>query len=114
MGGYMEFSTKEDAEKAMELLRVAKADHDPRIKELADRLISTLDTMMDSEKADAIVRDVATELYNFDLGIKGKIVVDTSQATGLMHGGFGRNGRRAVQPIAKYKFEPEANNETGR
>lgn len=70
------------------------------VKEMADRLISTLDSSMASERADAIVRDVAEELYNEVLGIKGSVVVDRSQPTGLAHGSFG------VARIAKYKFEP--------
>ncbi len=75
------------------------------IKDLADRLISTLDSLMPSEQADAIVRDVAESLYNDVLEIPGKITVDKSQPTGIAHGSFG-NGRRAM-PIAKFKFEPE-------
>lgn len=75
------------------------------IKELADRLISTLDNLMPSEKADAIVRDVATELYRDVLGIDGEIVIDTSQATGYMHIGGGRGVKKQMLPIAKYKFE---------
>lgn len=73
------------------------------VKELADRLISTLDSLMPSEQADAIVRDVATSLYHDVLGIDGEIVVDTTQTTGYMHGNFGKGKR--VLPIAKYKFE---------
>ena len=76
-----------------------------QIKELADRLISTLDSLMPSEKADAIVRDVATELYRDVLGIDGEIVVDTSQATGYMHIGGSRGVRKQMLPIAEYKFE---------
>lgn len=76
-------------------------------QELADRLITTLDSLMPSEKADAIVRDVATELYTDVLGVPGEIVIDTDQPTGMMHGGFGQNGRRAAMAIAKYKFKPE-------
>jgi hypothetical protein len=75
------------------------------VKDMADRLISTLDTLMPSDKADAIVRDVAEELYRDILGIPGKIVVDSSQATGIMHGGFGKNGKKAALPIAKFKYE---------
>lgn len=80
------------------------------IKDMADRLISTLDTMMPSEKADAIVRDVATELYRDVLGIDGNIVVDTSQATGFLHGGFGKNGKRSAVAIAKYMFKVKKEN----
>lgn len=76
------------------------------VKELADRLISTLDTLMPAEQADAIVRDVAEELYRDVLGVPGNIVVDRQQATGIMHGGFGPNGKRGALPIAKYKFQP--------
>lgn len=76
-----------------------------QIKELADRLISTLDTMMPSDKADAIVRDVAEELYREVLGVPGRIVVDQEQPTGIMHGGLGKNGKKAALPIAKYKYE---------
>lgn len=75
------------------------------IKDMADRLITTLDSLMPSERADAIVRDVAEELYRDLLGIEGSIVVDRDQPTGIMHGGFGPNGKRAAAPIAKYKFE---------
>lgn len=75
------------------------------IKDMADRLISTLDSLMPSERADAIVRDVAEELYRDLLGVEGSIVVDRDQPTGIMHGGFGPNGKRAAAPIAKYKFE---------
>lgn len=75
------------------------------VKDMADRLISTLDSLMPSEKADAIVRDVAEELYRDVLGIEGSIVVDRTQATGIMHGGFGPNGKKAALPIAKFKFE---------
>jgi hypothetical protein len=76
-----------------------------QIKDMADRLISTLDTLMPSEKADAIVRDVAEELYREVLGVEGSIVVDQAKATGYMHGNFGK-GKRAL-PIASYKFEPK-------
>jgi len=75
------------------------------VRELADRLISTLDTTMPHAKADAIVRDVAEEIYRDLLGIQGNIVVDTDQPIGIMHGGFGKNGKKATLPIAKYKFE---------
>lgn len=70
-----------------------------QIKDMADRLISTLDTLMPSERADAIVRDVAEELYNNVLGIQGNIVVDRSQPTGHFH------ASKKMHPIAKYKFE---------
>jgi hypothetical protein len=76
-----------------------------QIKEMADRLISTLDSLMPSEEADSIVRDVAEELYRDVLGIPGKIVVDESQARGFIHGSFGKGKR--MMPIAKYKFEAE-------
>lgn len=76
------------------------------IKDMADRLIITLDSLMTSENADAIVRDVAEELYRAVLGIDGEIVVDTTQPVGHMHGNFG-NGKRML-PIAKYKFEAKA------
>jgi hypothetical protein len=76
------------------------------VKDMADRLISTLDSMMPSERADAIVRDVAEELYNDVLDVKGRVVIDRDAPTGIAHGSFG-NGRRAM-PIAKYKFESEA------
>lgn len=77
-------------------------------KELADRLISTLDTAMSSDKADAIVRDVAEEIYNDVLGIKGHIVPDTDEPFGIAHGGFGKNGKRGAKIIAKYKFKERA------
>lgn len=72
------------------------------VKELADKLISTLSTSMPGEQADAIVRDVAEELYNDVLNIPGKIV-PTMQ--GIAHGSFGK-GQRAIM-IAEYKFEPK-------
>lgn len=75
------------------------------IKDMADRLITTLDSLMPSERADAIVRDVAEELYNNVLGIKGSIVVDRSQATGHMHIGGARGVKKQMVPLAKYKFE---------
>jgi hypothetical protein len=76
-----------------------------QVKDMADRLISTLDTLMPAEKADAIVRDVATELYRDLLDIDGEIVVDRSQSTGHVTGNFGK-GKRHL-PIAKFKFEPK-------
>jgi hypothetical protein len=79
-----------------------------QVKDMADRLISTLDSLMPSEKADAIVRDVAEELYTSLLGIPGHIVVDESQAMGHMHIGSGKGRKKQMLPIAKYKFEPEA------
>jgi len=75
------------------------------VKDMADRLISTLDGSMPSERADAIVRDVAEQLYNDVLGIPGSIVVDRDQPTAIVHGGFGQNGKRAAMTLAKYKFE---------
>lgn len=78
-----------------------------QVADMADRLISTLDSLMPSEKADAIVRDVAEELYHEVLGIKGKIVVDTAQMTGHMHVGGSRGVKKQLLPIAKYKFEAE-------
>lgn len=73
-----------------------------QVKDMSDRLISTLDTLMPSDKADAIVRDVAESLYRDILGIDGQIVVDKSQATGHLHAG------RKMHPIAKFKFEIKA------
>lgn len=78
-----------------------------QVKDMADRLISTLDSLMPSEKADAIVRDVAEELYRDLLGIEGSIVVDKSQPTGIIHGGFGKNGKKTALSLAKFKFEPK-------
>lgn len=75
------------------------------VKDMADRLISTLDSTMDSDRADAIVRDVAEQLYTDVIGVPGHIVVDRDQPTGIMHGGFGKNGKRAAMAIGKYKFE---------
>lgn len=75
------------------------------VKEMADKLISTLDTLMPSDQADAIVRDVAEELYNDVLGIKGKIVVDPTAPTGMIHGAFGKNGKKDMKVMAKYRFE---------
>lgn len=75
------------------------------VQELADRLITTLDSLMPSEKADAIVRDVATELYTDVLGVPGDIVVDTSQPTGHMHIGGARGVKKQMLPLAKYKFQ---------
>lgn len=76
------------------------------IQSMADRLISTLTTTMPSDKADAIVMDVAKELYCNVLGIEGEIVATT---TGFMHGSFG-NGKRAIH-LAEYKFKPKAIND---
>lgn len=78
-----------------------------QVKNMADRLIGTLDSLMPSERADAIVRDVAEELYNDVLGIAGRIVIDREQPTGIMHGGFGKNGKKAALSIVKYKFEAQ-------
>lgn len=77
------------------------------IKAIADRLISTLDTTMPTEQADAIVRDCAEELYTDLLQIKGKVVVDPTAPIGTVHGGFGPNGKKAVLPIVKFRFEPK-------
>jgi hypothetical protein len=77
------------------------------VQELADRLITTLDSLMPSEKADAIVRDVAESLYRDVLGVPGQIVRDDSKPVGMMHGGFGKNGKRGVLSIASYKYEVE-------
>lgn len=74
-----------------------------KIKEMADRLISTLDTLMPSDQADGIVRDVALEMYAV-LGIKGKLVQTSS---GFIHGGFGKNGKKSMIPLATYEFKPE-------
>lgn len=76
-----------------------------QVADMAERLISTLDSSMPSDQADAIVRDVAEELYNDVLGIPGNIVVDRSAPVGIAHGGFGRNGKRGAVTIAKYKFQ---------
>lgn len=78
-----------------------------KVQDMADRLITTLASSMESEQADAIVRDVATELYRDVLGIDGKIVVDESKPAGFVHGGFGKNGRKAAMTIASYKFQPK-------
>lgn len=77
------------------------------VKDMADRLISTLDTLMPSDQADAIVRDVAEELYRDVLGIDGSIVTDKNQASGYMHIGGSRSVKKQMLPIAKYKFEPK-------
>lgn len=76
------------------------------IKELADRLIGTLDDSVPAVDADAIVADVAKSLYNDILRIEGNIVIDKSHPVARIHGGFGPNGKRAAAVIAKYKFEP--------
>lgn len=72
---------------------------------MADRLIETLDTTMPGEQADAIIRDVAEELYNSVLGIPGKVVVDPTAPISILDGGFGKNGKRAVRMIIKFRFE---------
>lgn len=77
------------------------------IKDMADRLISTLSSTMPTEKADAIVRDVAEELYRDVLGIPGEIVVDRSKPTGYMHIGGGRGVKKQLLPIAEFKYEPK-------
>jgi hypothetical protein len=78
-----------------------------QVKNMADRLISTLSSTMPVEKADAIVRDVAEELYREVLGIDGKIVLDTSQATGYMHLGGGKGRKKQMVPIGSYKYQPK-------
>lgn len=77
------------------------------VKHMADRLIATLSSSMDSDRADAIVRDVAEDLYRDVLGIPGKIVVDQSKPTGLAHYGGGRGVKKGVMRIADYKFQPD-------
>lgn len=72
------------------------------IKDLADRLILTLSSTMSNENADAIVRDVAEEIYSDLLETPGKIV-PKSQA--IVHGSFG-DGRRAMV-LAEYEFKPD-------
>mgnify|MGYP001218897954 CR=1 FL=1 len=57
------------------------------LKDLADRLITTLGSM-DSEKADAIVRDVATSLYNDVLKEKGYIKRSNSMYLCTSRGGY--------------------------
>lgn len=84
-----------------------KQQHDEQVKDLADRLISTLTTTMKPEQADAIVRDVATEIYTDLLGIKGSIVPDCSMPNAIVHGGFGVNGKRAAILISSYKFKAD-------
>ena len=79
-----------------------------QVKNMADRLISTLASGMEPERADAIVRDVAIELYRDVLGIPGSIVVDTSQPSGYVHVGGMRGVKKTVVPFASFKFEPEA------
>lgn len=76
-----------------------------QIKDMADRLITTLDSLMPSEQADAIVRDIAEELYHDVLGIDGKIVIDTKQPTGFVHTGGSQGHKKQMTYIAKYKFE---------
>lgn len=75
------------------------------VKELADKLISTLSSTMPSDKADAIVRDVAESLYKDLLGVDGRIVIDSSKPTGHMHIGGSRGVKKQMLPIAEYKFE---------
>ena len=67
------------------------------VKELADRLISTLSGTMPGEKADAIVHDVATALYRDVLGIDGEIVAKNKA---IACGSFG-----AVN-LSDYVFRP--------
>ena len=76
-----------------------------QVADMANRLISTLDSSMPSEQADAIVRDVAEELYNDVIGVPGSVVVDRDAPVGIAHGGFGPNGKRGAMTIAKYKFQ---------
>jgi hypothetical protein len=71
-----------------------------QIKELADRLISTIGNM-EAEKADAIVRDVAETLYIDVLGMPGKVVVDQSKPVARVCG-----GKRAMI-LAEFKFQPD-------
>lgn len=72
------------------------------VQELADRLISTLSGTMPSEKADAIVHDVATALYNNVLGIPGSIQAETK---GIACGSFG------MANLSTYKFVRDIKNE---
>ena len=79
-----------------------------RVRSMADRLISTLDQAMESERADAIVRDVAEEIYHDILGMEGSVVIDTDKPVTRMHGGFGSNGKRGVLTLVSYRFKPKA------
>lgn len=72
-----------------------------KIRSMADRLVSTLNTLMPSDKADAIVGEVAAELYEV-LGITGEIVV---KSTSFVHGGFGKNGKKAMIVTKDYEFK---------
>lgn len=75
-----------------------------QIKDMADRLISTMSTSMPSEKADAIVADVATELYRDVLDVDGRI---EAKVKGYAHGSFGKdaNGKRIRgMALADYEF----------
>lgn len=106
-GNVIEFSTEEDAQKAMTLLRHAKqgtGQFNDKIQRMADRLISTLDALMPPEEADVVVRDVATQLYNDVLQTPGKIVANIG---GYIHGGFGKNGKKAAITVVNYSFKPE-------
>lgn len=77
----------------------AKKSKDGIIKELADRLISTLDDSVPAAEADATVADVAKAMYNEVLEISGNIVIDRNKPVGILHAG-GHASR-----IAKYKFQ---------
>lgn len=83
----------------------AKKKLSDQLESIAERLTSTLDTAMPSEQADAIVRDVIEEIYHDILGVKGSIVVDADKPVAIVHGGFGKYGRRKAVKIAKYKFQ---------
>lgn len=80
-----------------------------QIKSMADRLIETLSSFTPTEKADAIVMDVANELYHDILGIEGEIVMKNKS---IVHGGFGKNGRKTASIMADYKFEPREESQT--
>ena len=69
------------------------------VKDLADRLITTLSGTMPSEKADAIVFDVATALYHDVLGIDGEIVAKNKA---IACGSFG------AMNLSDYEFQPKA------
>lgn len=75
-----------------------------QVQEMADRLISTLNGSIDNEKADAIVRDVAEELYRDVLGLPGQVVIDTDKPYARAHIGGTRGVKKQAVMIAEYTY----------
>lgn len=78
-----------------------------QVKDMADRLISTLSGSMASEEADLIVRNVAEELYTEVLGIPGHIAIDAGKPIARVHVGGSRGVKRQAVTVAEYTFLPD-------